>query len=247
MSLLLREKLIEGFSEGYVATAGLIAHGRGECFDYLIGEESIKPALKASKVAAAALLLAKYPVISVNGNVAALAADEVVKLSEASNARIEVNLFYRSEERAKKIAEVLKAAGAKQVLGVRDAVETIPGLESERGRVSPEGILKADIVLVALEDGDRTEALRKLGKVVIAIDLNPLSRTARAASITIVDNVVRALPNINKYIWELRNQPPKKLAELVNNFSNEDILKEALNHILMRLNELIEGKISLEL
>ena len=31
-------------------------------------------------------------------------------------------------------------------------------------------------------------------KKVIAIDLNPLSRTAKAATITIVDNATRALP-----------------------------------------------------
>lgn len=50
------------------------------------------------------------------------------------------------------------------------------------------------MVLVPLEDGDRTEALRRMGKTVIAIDLNPLSRTSRAANITIVDNVIRAVP-----------------------------------------------------
>ena len=244
--MLLREKLIEGFKEGYVTRAGLIAHGRGECFDYLIGEVSIKPALKAAKAAAAALLLAKHPVISVNGNVAALAANEVVRLSKLSKARIEVNLFYRTEKRARKIAEVLKSAGATQVLGVEDAVETIPELESERRRVSPNGILKSDVVLVALEDGDRTEALRKLDKAVIAIDLNPLSRTARAASITVVDNVVRALPNIINYVEELRILPHNKVAEFLNNFRNEEVLKESLKYILARLERLIKEKVSLD-
>ena len=33
--------------------------------------------------------------------------------------------------------------------------------------------MKADTVLVPLEDGDRTEALVKMGKTVVAIDLNP--------------------------------------------------------------------------
>ncbi len=43
-SLLIRERLVDGFGgEGYVAAQGLIAHGRGECFDYLIGESSIPP------------------------------------------------------------------------------------------------------------------------------------------------------------------------------------------------------------
>jgi 4-phosphopantoate--beta-alanine ligase len=33
-----------------------------------------------------------------------------------------------------------------------------------------------------------------MGKRVITIDLNPLSRTARAADVTIVDELTRALP-----------------------------------------------------
>jgi len=241
LSLLLRERLVKGFEEGYVAIQGLMAHGRGECFDYLIGEQSIEPAIKASRAAAAALLLAKHPVISVNGNVAALAANEVVNLSKYCNAYIEVNLFYRTEDRARKIAEVLRAAGAREVLGVDDIVEAIPGLESERRKVSPEGILKADVVLVALEDGDRTEALRRMGKTVIAIDLNPLSRTARAASITIVDNVVRALPNIAKYLKELSGWPSDKVSELLDKYRNEEILKESLRYIMERLESLISG------
>jgi len=36
-SLRIREKLIEGFETSVVAHAGLIAHGRGEAFDYLLG------------------------------------------------------------------------------------------------------------------------------------------------------------------------------------------------------------------
>ena len=54
----------------------------------------------------------------------------------------------------------------------------------------------ADVILVPLEDGDRCEALAGMGKTVIAIDLNPLSRTARRATLTIVDELTRALPNI---------------------------------------------------
>jgi len=64
-----------------------------------------------------------------------------------------------------KIAEILRRHGAVKVLGVgEDASCTIPELFSERRRVSCEGIYKADVVLVPLEDGDRTEALRKIGK-----------------------------------------------------------------------------------
>lgn len=137
-SLLVREKLVEGFRNGVVAPEGLIAHGRGECFDYLIGEKTQSFAIKAIEAAAAALLLAKYPVISVNGNVAALVPDQIVKLAEVSGARIEVNLFYRTREREEAIKRLLEANGAREVLGVGDdASAVIPELFSERRRVSP--------------------------------------------------------------------------------------------------------------
>jgi len=236
-----RERLVKGFKEGYVVSQGLIAHGRGECFDYIIGERTIEPALKAIEAAAAALLLARHPVISVNGNVAALAAEEVVKLARKVNAKIEVNLFYRTEERARKIAEVLKRSGAEEVLGVDDAVATIPELFSERRRVSPRGIYIADVVLVALEDGDRTEALRRMGKTVIAIDLNPLSRTSLAASITIVDNVVRALPRISEAADRLKARSRAELEAILRSYNNARVLAEVLLHIERRLRELAEG------
>lgn len=239
-SLVIRERLVKGFEEGFVVPQGLIAHGRGECFDYLIGEKTIEPALKAIRAAAAALLLAKHPVISVNGNVAALAPGEVIKLAKALNAKIEVNLFYRTEERVKKIAEVLRFHGAEEVLGVEDAAATIPELFSERRRVSPRGIYIADVVLVALEDGDRTEALRRMGKTVIAIDLNPLSRTSLAASITIVDNVVRALPRLTEFVEAMRTGPRSYLEDILRNYSNAEVISEVLTYINNRLKELSE-------
>ena len=39
-SLLLRDKVKNAFKEGYLADSGMIAHGRGETFDYLIGEKT---------------------------------------------------------------------------------------------------------------------------------------------------------------------------------------------------------------
>lgn len=246
-SLIIREKLIKGFEEGYVARAGLIAHGRGECFDYIIGERTIEPALKAIEAAAAALLLAENPVISVNGNVAALVPEGVVRLAEVVNAKLEVNLFYRSEERVRKIAEILKAYGAREVLGVDDAVAEIPELLSERRKVSPRGILTSDVVLVPLEDGDRTEALRRLGKTVIAIDLNPLSRTSRAATITIVDNVVRAVPKMIEYAEKLSTAPKEVLTNILSNYDNNEVLSQTLRHIIDRLGNLSQTSLGLSL
>ncbi|MEN6329941.1 MAG: hypothetical protein ABFC91_06585, partial [Methanobacteriaceae archaeon] len=77
-SLILRKKISEAHKDGVLAESGMIAHGRGEAFDYLLGEKTIPPALKAIEVAAAQILLAENPVISVNGNTAALSAREVV-------------------------------------------------------------------------------------------------------------------------------------------------------------------------
>ena len=245
-SLLVRERLVEGFKRGLVAPEGLIAHGRGECFDYLIGESTQPFALRAIEAAVAALLLAKHPVISVNGNTAALVPREVVELAREVNAEIEVNLFYRTREREEAIAEWLREHGAEEVLGVgEDASATIPELFSERRRVSPRGILVADVVLVPLEDGDRTEALRRMGKTVIAVDLNPLSRTARAASITIVDNVVRAIPVMVEKARVMKKMSRSELESILGEYDNNKILREALRHILSRLGELAASRLTL--
>ncbi|MFX1354981.1 MAG: phosphopantothenate/pantothenate synthetase family protein, partial [Promethearchaeota archaeon] len=96
-SLKFRHKIIEGMKKLIVAEAGLIAHGRGECFDYILGEKTTLVAKKAIEAAVAALLIAKRPVISVNGNVAALVPDELVMLSKVINTPLEVNLFYQKE------------------------------------------------------------------------------------------------------------------------------------------------------
>ena len=58
-SLRIREMLAGGFEAGAVASEGLMAHGRGEAFDYMLGEESTITAQRAAHAAAAALLLSK--------------------------------------------------------------------------------------------------------------------------------------------------------------------------------------------
>ncbi len=236
-SLRVREKLVENHDRGVVAKAGLIAHGRGEAFDYLLGEKTTKSALEAIKAAAATLLTAKHPVISVNGNTAALVAGDIVELSEITGAEIEVNLFYRSGERERAIERVLKEARATEVLGLgKDASARIPEIGSERRRVDPKGILAADVVLVPLEDGDRTEALVRMNKKVIAVDLNPLSRTAQLATITIVDNIVRAIPLLVRIAQDLRGK--KQLNESSSKFDNSRNLGKAMQLINQRLSNL---------
>ncbi|PWB50107.1 MAG: phosphopantothenate/pantothenate synthetase [Candidatus Methanoperedenaceae archaeon] len=235
-SLMTRELIVEGIKKGITSTQGLIAQGRGEAFDYLIGEKSTQYALLAEKVAAAKLLLAKKPVISVNGNVAALVPVEIIKLSELVNAPLEVNLFHRTQERVNKIIRNLQTAGAKNMFTNSDAL--IPGLGHERAKVDTNGIFIADTVLVPLEDGDRCKALADMGKTVIAIDLNPLSRTAQCAAITIVDNITRAVPNISKFAQELRGLEHEELQEIVRGYNNKQTLSLAINEIRKNLESL---------
>ncbi len=236
-SLITREKISQATKKGIVHETGLIAHGRGEAFDYLIGEKTILLAENAAKVAAAALLIAKSPVISVNGNVAALAANQCVSLASAIPAKLEVNLFHRTDKRINKIVSELKKSGAKEVYG-KKADARIPGLDHDRSLCDRRGIFSADVVLVPLEDGDRCQALRDMNKLVIAIDLNPISRTAKTANITIVDNVARAVPNIEKWVRKLKNEDKKKLKKIVQSWDNEKNLHEVLSFISKRLNSL---------
>ncbi|MGI0005221.1 MAG: 4-phosphopantoate--beta-alanine ligase [Nitrososphaera sp.] len=231
-SLHTRERLVDGFRRGLVVPEGLIAHGRGEAFDYLLGERTSAVARQATEAAAAMLLLSKRPVLSVNGNAAALVPKEIVELARATNAAIEVNLFYRTQEREHAIKEELSRFGARDVLGVGEgASEQIPELSSERRRVDPKGIFVADTVFVPLEDGDRAEALARMGKKVITIDLNPLSRTSRAASITIVDNLVRAMPALVREAEALRDKDEKTLQKMLSAFDNNENLDRSLTAI----------------
>ena len=128
---------MEALDKGILAKAGLIAHGRGETFDYLIGEKTTDIALESIKAAAALLVLAENPIISVNGNTVALAKEEVVELAKELNGKIEVNLFYRTREREENIKKEFEKEvenGEIKLLGIDDANKQIPNLDSLRGR-----------------------------------------------------------------------------------------------------------------
>ncbi|EMA55404.1 MULTISPECIES: 4-phosphopantoate--beta-alanine ligase [Halococcus] len=225
-SLLARHRIEDGVEKGITSRQGLIAQGRGEAYDYLLGERTIESADAAARAAAAQFLLADHPVISVNGNVAALCPDAVVDLAQATDADIEVNLFNRTEERMAAIAEHLREHGASEVLGLA-ADAQIPGLDHARATVDADGIHAADVVLVPLEDGDRAAALDAMGKTEIVIDLNPLSRSPQVADVPIVDNLVRALPLIAEYARELRDDSREELETVVEEFDREAALDAA--------------------
>jgi len=231
LSLLAREKLVTGFKRGLVASEGLIAHGRGECFDYLIGECTIESAKAAVNAASATLLLARYPVISINGNVTALCVDQVCQLNRSlENSAVEINLFYYTKERERLISEEFKKYGLLKIFGIDPKnLVSIPELKSNRRFVDRNGISKADVVFVPLEDGDRTIALKRMNKKVITVDLNPLSRTALSSDITIVDNIVRVIPQLIECIkYHKKHSSENDLKELIEGFDNLNGLKKAL-------------------
>jgi 4-phosphopantoate--beta-alanine ligase len=159
---------------------------------------------------------------------------------------MEINLFYYRKEREDAIKDALFAAGAKKLLGTHDRPSaTIPELSSNRRKVDPDGIGAGDVILVPLEDGDRTEALKAIGKFVITIDLNPMSRTAVYSDITIVDNIIRALPLMVELARDMKDLPKEELLQIVKNFDNTKNLATSvhiiMNHLETSVNDI--GKI----
>ncbi|MEK6976246.1 MAG: phosphopantothenate/pantothenate synthetase [Candidatus Thermoplasmatota archaeon] len=230
-SLRVREAMKDAVAKGLVHPTGLIAHGRGEAFDYLLGERTPREAVEAIAEAARLLRAAKHPVLSLNGNVVALAARAALDVAAARpGLALEVNLFHRTPQRVAALVAAMQAAGAKpgQILGAKPDFR-IPGLTSDRAQCCKAGIGDADVVLVPLEDGDRCQALKAMGKTVITIDLNPLSRTAKAADVTIVDELTRALPLLSA---ALRAKPAKVAA-----YDNKDVLRR----VRQRMADLVSG------
>lgn len=236
LSLTTRDRVADGVSKGITSIHGLIAHGRGEAFDYLIGEKSNSFAKVSIKAAAVLLVLAKHPVISVNGNAAALCPKDLVILSKIIPAKLEVNIFHASKEREKKIKSHLIKNGASEVF--LPTKPLIKDIEHNRKFCNPQGIFKADVVFVPLEDGDRCRALKIMGKKVITVDLNPMSRTARNADITIVDNITRALPLLINAIKTIKSnkdnktkKPDERLKKVIKDYNNRETLNKALKWI----------------
>ena len=228
-SLLQRHRIEAGVDRGITSRAGLVAQGRGEALDYLLGEQTIPSADSAERVAAAHLLRADHAVLSVNGNVAALAPGELVDLAAVTGADLEVNLFNRTAERIEAIADHLREHGATEVKGLT-ADARIPGLDHERAKVDTDGIYAADVVFVPLEDGDRAEALGEMGKTQLVVDLNPMSRSAEAATVPIVDNVVRALPSVSSHAREL-HKTDADLEAVVSGFDPDEARADAERRI----------------
>ena len=225
-SLMIRKKIADAGAKGMLADSAMIAHGRGEAFDYLLGEQTIQSAQDATREVAARLVRARKPILSLNGNAIALAGAEFLTVASQLNCPIEINIFYRTPERMGALLGNLKMLNTKLGLdveilgGVPDA--RIPGLEGPRGACQSNGIFEADTILVPLEDGDRCEALTAMGKEVLVIDLNPLSRSSRKGTVTVVDEVTRVASNLIQMI-------PQKPS--VTEWNNDQALQATLNHI----------------
>jgi len=224
VSLSIREKIVRGYNDGLVAKEGLLAHGRGEAFDYLVGEKTSKTAKVAIMAAAAKLLSAQNPVISVNGNVAALCPKEVVQLAKATKAKIEVNLFYYDEVRKKKIEKSLKKAGAKQVLGTNPrSYCKIGNLDSPRRIVEQDGPFAAALVPLNIHAAPRPAPLPPPGPPFLPFSLPPLSLPSPKATITLFSNFLLSL--------KLLVSACKKSKPAKTNFNNRRALSSAVSEI----------------
>jgi 4-phosphopantoate--beta-alanine ligase len=242
-SLLSRQRIVDATKNGLLADSAMIAHGRGEAFDYLLGEKTSNSARLAIKESASRLIKSDNQVISVNGNTVVLAGKSLIRVAAVLNCPIEVNIYYRTEERMSKLNSFLEkqkeivsqeknpdnwigdwnnAVKSVKILG-KKGDGRIQGLEGPRSICSSQGIEKADVILVPLEDGDRCEALVNLGKQVLVVDLNPLSRTAKMATITIVDEISRAAELLLEYVINKE----EKSAE----WNNQSVLNDALRII----------------
>jgi 4-phosphopantoate--beta-alanine ligase len=245
-SLLARGLLEEAANRGMLAGSALIAHGRGEAFDYLLGEETSNSAMKATIEIAKRLKSAEKAVISLNGNTAALAGDDLLRCAAVLGCAIEINIFYRTPERMKALLKYIderkkyihSQQPPKEWNGGVDEWHTavmevpilgaepdglIPGLKGPRAKCHKDGILTCDTILVPLEDGDRCEALVAMGKQVLVVDLNPMSRSAKMASVTIVDELCRFANNLLQLLIELDD------FSIDSNWDNEQILQDALD------------------
>ena len=232
-SLLMRHRLELAAKAGMLADSALIAHGRGEAYDYLLGEKTIPSAHDATMEALAHLQNANSAVISLNGNAIALAGLELLKLASLLNIPVEVNIFYRTPERMNALLSHLNKIKDDNNLDVEILGENpdakISGLEGPRANCCKDGIYDSDVILVPLEDGDRCEALVAMGKTVLVIDLNPLSRSARMGSVTIVDELSRVANNLLTGTMQKISRIPRS------DYDNSQYLQMAINHITSTL------------
>ena len=83
--------------------------------------------------------------------------------------------------------------------------------------------------------GRAAPALRAAGKKAIAIDLNPFSRTAQSAHITIVDNVTRAAGLLADEAGALAGRDAAHLEGIVSTYDNGGCLAGSIALMMKNL------------
>ena len=77
-----------------------------------------------------------------------------------------------------------------------------------------------------------------MGKIVITIDLNPLSRTATMSDISIIDNLVRVIPEMIKQSRKMLKYSDSDLKKIIKKFDNQKQLNLTLRYMSKRLIDL---------
>jgi 4-phosphopantoate--beta-alanine ligase len=80
--------------------------------------------------------------------------------------------------------------------------------------------------------------LKKLGKEIITVDLNPISRTSLAASVSITNNITRAVPEMISIAKKLQSLSKVDLEKEKEKLSNKLLLEEGLHFMSSRLSNL---------
>ena len=77
-----------------------------------------------------------------------------------------------------------------------------------------------------------------MNKTVITVDLNPLSRTSIMSDISIIDNLIRVLPEMIKQSKNMSNFSSTDLHKVVTKFNNQKQLQSILKFMSKRLIDL---------
>ena len=81
-----------------------------------------------------------------------------------------------------------------------------------------------------------------MGKVVISIDLNPLSRTSRTATVSISDEISRALRNIGKFAEDMDGNKGY-ISKKIEDYDNSEIRRDTVETICSALTNEIQKEV----
>ena len=231
-SLLRRHLIEEAAAEGLLAGSAMIAHGRGEAYDYLLGERTTASAASATREAYARLRAAKHPVISVNGNTVALAGRDLLHLAASLSCPVEVNIFYRTQARMDGLISRLERWCEEDGLDVevlgRRTDGRIAGLEGPRAQCDAAGIAAATWCWSPWKTATVAKRWWRWARR-CSWWISTLSRTARTASVTIVDEVGRVAKALREHAAGSEHPAPNAT------WDNDACLQASLDEISAHL------------